>query len=144
MIDSFQGDNRFLSNFWPVPIVFEGVMYNSVEHAYVAAKSLDPEFRQRIAASVKPGEAKRLGRGVSLRPDWEDVKLVLMEGFLRQKFAEPNLTETAYLAEKLLATGEQELVEGNHWGDTFWGVCKGVGDNNLGKLLMKIRADLRA
>ena len=84
-----------------------------------------------------PGEAKRMGRQVTLRKDWEDVKISVMEKGLRMKFAIPELRD------KLLATGEEELVEGNWWGDTCWGVCKGVGANNLGKLLMKIREESR-
>lgn len=73
-----------------------------------------------------------------MRSDWEEVKLGVMEGLLREKFSDPELRR------KLLATGERELVEGNDWGDSFWGVCAGRGKNHLGRLLMKLREELRA
>lgn len=137
MIDRFSGDYRFLSNFWPVPVEFEGVVYPSTEHAFQAAKTLDVAVRRDIAGTKKPGEAKQLGRALALRPDWEQVKLDVMEEVLRCKFA----PGTA-LAEKLAATGAQDLIEGNTWDDCFWGICRGQGTNHLGRLLMKIRAEL--
>ena len=135
-IDSFQGDFRFLSNFYPCPVVLEGVLYSSVEHAYVAAKSSDPAFRAQVARTEGANAAKKLGRKVKLRPDWEQVKVSVMESLLRQKFS-----FGSDLAMRLQSTGKAELVEGNWWGDTFWGVCKGRGLNTLGKLLMKVRQD---
>lgn len=137
-IESFLGEYRFLSNFWPAPVEFEGIFFPSVEHAYQAAKSLDVEERRRIAAIVKPGDAKRAGRAVALRPDWEQVKLRVMEECVRYKF-----THQAELREKLLATGDTELIEGNTWNDRFWGVCDGQGENHMGRILMKVRAELR-
>lgn len=131
----FQGEYRWLSNFWPVMVSLDGVDYPSVEHAYQAAKthlSLRDPFRHCSA-----GQAKRLGRTVKMRADWEQVKVSTMRSLIKQKFA-PG-TE---LGEKLKATGDMQIVEGNHWGDVFWGVCKGRGQNQLGQLLMGIRADL--
>lgn len=136
MIDSFTGDHRFLSNFWPCRVEFDGQVYTSVEHAYVAAKVLDPVVRDLIKNCATAGQVKRLGRKLPLRADWEAVKLSVMESLIRQKFNDPGL------GSRLKATGEQELVEGNHWGDTFWGVCDGVGQNHLGKLLMKVRNEI--
>lgn len=138
MIDSFQGEHRWLSNFWPAVVLFEGETYPSVEHAYVAAKTLDLELRREIRTVNSPGSVKRIGRGITLRPDWEAVKLEVMEHLLREKFKDPTLRS------QLIATADQELVEGNHWGDTFWGVCRGVGQNNLGRLLMKIRSEVQS
>ena len=85
-----------------------------------------------------PGKAKRLGRKVTLRPDWEQIKTYTMLLLLRIKFSDENL------ATKLLETGEQKLIEGNSWGDCFWGVCDGVGENHLGKLLMQVREELKS
>lgn len=103
----------------------------------IKLRRLDPEERAAIRLCCSPGEAKRLGRKATLRLDWEKVKLTIMEDLLRQKFAWKELKE------KLLSTGDEELVEGNTWSDTFWGVCNGKGENHLGKLLMKIREELK-
>lgn len=134
-IDSFQGAYRFLSNFWPAKVVLDGAEYSSVEHAYVAAKTTNKTARNDIA-DMTPGQAKRYGRTLKLRPDWEKIKLTVMEDLVRQKFKHPNL------ARLLQATDDAELVEGNTWGDTFWGVCKGQGQNHLGKILMRVRSEL--
>ncbi len=135
MIDSFRGNYRFLSNFYPVQFEWEGEKWPSVEHAYQAAKCRDKQQRTLFLQGTA-GEAKRLGRRVEVREDWEEVKLPIMEALLRIKFA-----GGASLADKLLATGEEELQEGNTWGDRFWGTCNGEGQNHLGKLLMKIRKE---
>jgi ribA/ribD-fused uncharacterized protein len=138
-IDSFEGDYRFLSNFYPAETVFEDLTYPTSEHAYQAAKSLDPAERQKIALAATPAEAKRLGRAVSpLRSDWETAKFDVMERCLRDKF-----TRHADLREKLIATGNAELIEGNTWNDRVWGVYQGQGENHLGRILMKVRAELR-
>ena len=140
MIDSFSGENRFLSNFYDAPVLLDGVLYPTTEHAYQAAKCLDDAERGRmLAANLTPGQCKRWGRSVKIREDWEQVKIPIMYMLLRQKFKPGSV-----LAAKLLATYPQELVEGNTWSDTFWGVCKGVGKNHLGDLLEKIRFDLWA
>jgi N-glycosidase YbiA len=137
MIDRFDGEYAFLSNFWSSPITLDGITYPTVEHAFQAAKAINPPERQRIAALPTPGAAKRAGRKVAIRPDWERVKVGIMEDLVRRKFADPEL------AGKLLATGEEDLVEGNTWNDRFWGVCRGSGRNELGKILMRVRAELR-
>ena len=99
-------------------------------------KTLDINKRRAIANASTPGLAKKMGRSVSLRPDWEDIKDdVMLEGLYR-KFTNDEL------AEWLLDTGDEELVEGNWWGDRYWGVCNGIGQNKLGKLLMKVREEL--
>ncbi len=114
-IDKFRGEYKFLSNFWVHNVYLEGRVYPSVEHAYQAAKTLHSEERSVIAQCASPSKAKKLGRQVTLRPDWEVVKLSIMHNLVRCKF------QSEGLAGKLLATGEDVLVEGNWWGDTFWG-----------------------
>jgi ribA/ribD-fused uncharacterized protein len=135
-IKSFSGDYSFLSNFYVSPVTFEGETYPSVEHAFQAAKSLDPIIRERIRTATTPGIAKKLGRAIKhLRLDWEQVKLDVMLTLLRAKFQNVNLVR------QLLATGGANLVEGNTWNDHFWGVCNGEGKNHLGRLLMQVRQE---
>lgn len=136
-ITSFHGANRFLSNFYYAPIEFEGAVYPTLEHAFQAAKTTDPTQRLPFQQATHPAEARRLGRRIALRKDWEAVKIQIMEQLLRQKF-------TAYpaLGKALVMTAGQELIEGNAHGDTFWGICRGQGQNWLGRLLMKIREEI--
>ena len=109
--------------------------FPSVEHAYQAFKSLDPIDWDMFSRMKTPGMAKRQGRCIIMREDWDDVKVSFMSGFLQQKFLDPELKQM------LLDTGTQTLIEGNTWNDTFWGECPiGNGKNTLGKLLMDIRA----
>ena len=135
MIKSFSGEYRFLSNFYPVEVVLDGVTYPTVENAYQAAKTLDLEKRKEFI-DVLPGFAKRLGQRLELRPDWGGVKLNIMQRLNEQKYMRPDLRE------KLCDTYPQDIVEGNTWGDTFWGVCEGKGSNHLGQILMTIRMQL--
>lgn len=137
MIESFTGQYRFLSNFYPCPVEFEGISYRTVEHAFQAAKTHDLLYRTFIENAETPAKAKRLGRKAPLRENWEEVKIDVMHDLLREKF------EHFELAMSLLSTGDEELVEGNWWGDTFWGKCNGFGANHLGHLLMEIREELR-
>lgn len=136
-IKGFFGAYRYLSNFAVAKIRFNGILFPSVEHAYVAAKTTDPK-KQRFVAHIEfPGEAKQYGKRLVLRPDWDTVKFEFMREFLIQKFIqEPYQT-------KLLNTGDAYIEETNYWDDQVWGVCNGVGENNLGKLLMKIRKGLQ-
>ncbi len=134
MIDKFQGEYRFLSNFYPSPIMMFGEEYPTVEHAFQAVKTCVTSQREEIRNALTPGDAKRLGRTVSMRPNWEDTKLEAMKMLAYSKFVTHPL-----LAEKLRATGTAELIEGNTWGDKFWGVCDGEGENHLGRILMAIR-----
>lgn len=136
-ITEFHNQYRFLSNFYSSPVQYEGHEYRTVEHAFQAAKTLNAKERQAIARCPMPYEAKRKGQTVKLRADWEIIKLAVMEELLREKFRD------AELRAKLLATGDAELIEGNHHGDRFYGVCNGAGENHLGLLLAKIRRDLR-
>lgn len=134
MISSFRDEYFFLSNFYPVEIKLDGIVYPNAEAAFQAQKTLDVEERRKFSMLKNPVQAKRLGRKVKLRDDWEEVKLEIMTEIVSQKFL-----QHPHLIEMLLQTGDEELVEGNKWGDRFWGVCKGKGENHLGKILMKIR-----
>lgn len=137
MINTFDGKYRWLSNFWPSVVELDNAMYASVEHAYQAAKTLDESWRVKLTKpTLTAAGAKKIGQRVPMREDWEDVKIGVMRDLLVQKFT--NLT----LRQALIDTKGEELVEGNWWGDTFWGVCKGKGRNELGKLLMEIRDEL--
>jgi ribA/ribD-fused uncharacterized protein len=131
MINDFRSDHAFLSNFY----AHGGQL--TAEHIYQAMKTENIGDQIAILSAKTPGQAKRLGQKVTLRKDWEEIKLLVMEAILVMKFT-PGTMEH----DLLLATGDEELVEGNTWGDTFWGVCRGKGENHLGKLLMKIRDDL--
>lgn len=134
MINKFQKENRFLSNFWMCTVNWEAIDYPSSEHAFVAGKTLNLVRRREISFIETPGEAKQYGRQLKLRDDWDEIKNKVMYSILLCKFYQ-NLD----LLEQLMATGSQKLVEDNTWGDTYWGVCNGVGHNYLGKLLMLIR-----
>ena len=141
-IMGFEGEYRWLSNFWWSPITVTGMKYQNVEGAYQAAKTIN--IANRITFSdMTGGQAKRAGRNVILRPDWDFVKLEIMELCLRAKFM-----TYKDLAEKLIATGSVDIIELNTWGDTTWGQIEAkdgslIGDNLLGKLLMNIRSDIR-
>lgn len=144
MINQFEGGYEFLSNFYEVPFRWRGNEYPTVEHAFQAAKTLDPVKRQEIANARTPGIAKRLGRSVHLRPDWEEVKEEIMYECVSAKFH-----QNVGCALALLATGDEELVEGTLWCDNEWGDCKCPkcvnikGKNKLGKILMRVRKELR-
>lgn len=143
MISSFSGKWAGLSNFAPVVVEFEGRLYPSVEHAFQAAKTLDPSLREQIAQASTPGRAKQLGRRASLRPGWDQMRIDVMRELLEKKFATP--TYKALLE----ATGDEDLVEGNDWHDRFWGAVwltsenDWDGENHLGRLLMTIRRGKR-
>lgn len=134
-ITQFDGDHRFLSNFYGVAVTYNGIRFLNNEAAYQAQK--EPE-RALEFADLPPNKAKRLGRKVTMRPDWDKVKDQIMYELNQMKYAEPHMRT------KLLATGDRELIEGNHWNDRYWGVCNGTGQNKLGKILMRIRNELRA
>ncbi|MHA1751693.1 MAG: NADAR family protein [Candidatus Helarchaeota archaeon] len=137
IIKRFSGKYSFLSNFYPCKIIYENICYPSVEHAYQASKTLDINLRKEIASQKTPALAKKLGRAIKLRSDWDRVKLSIMETLVRLKF-----TTNEELKKKIIELENCILIEGNTWGDTFWGVYNGNGKNHLGKILMKVRDDL--
>lgn len=136
-INSFSGEYAFLSNFYKEPVEWEGITYPTVEHAFQAAKNFDRKYREQVRDAKTPGDAKKLGRATTLRPDWEAIKLDVMTILVTRKF-----TSNAKLAMRLVKTSGHELVEGNDWGDTVWGVVNGEGTNLLGKILMTVRDEL--
>lgn len=134
-ITSFTGPYRYLSNFYIEP---DGTC---VEVEYQAAKHIDyprsPQSAQSVLSlfdGLGPSNARRLGRTLPLRPDWDRIKLDIMFSLVCEKFV-----DHGHLGRALLDTGDEELIEGNHWHDTYWGVCDGVGENHLGKILMRVR-----
>lgn len=138
-IESFEKEFAFLSNFYHSPIeCSDGLTYPTAEHAFQAMKTTNLELRKKIAAARTPGKAKRMGRRLALRPGWDDMKLEVMYEIVRVKFFSSRILKI-----QLLATGNRELVEGNYWHDTFWGVCNGQGENHLGKILMRVREELQ-
>jgi|SRR5579872_2338846 len=132
-IESFKDQYAFLSNFYPVEIEYQGIEFPSVEHAFQAAKSMSLAER-RLFLGITAGAAKRLGRTVKLRDDWDIAKVYVMRELLFLKFQQIGFKEL------LLSTGDALLVERNDWGDTYWGICNGSGQNTLGKLLMELRS----
>lgn len=149
MINAFRGKYDFLSNFYvgvnPI-YTSSGLPGKTLEHAYQAEKAQDKLDQLMVLAAETPAKAKEAGRRVQLSPNWEYDKVDIMARLLQQKFADdPDLRA------RLLATGDDELVEGNTWGDMFWGVdlkpnskTFGYGANMLGILLMDLREDLRS
>ena len=142
MIDNFSGEYDFLSSFYLARVKDRDydIQYPSVEHGYQAQKTMVYAGRVEIAHLSTPGKAKRAGQRLALRVDWEEVKTGVMYMLVRQKFQDP------VLAAKLIATGDQELREGNYWHDQYWGDCtcpkhKDVpGENMLGQILMTVRS----
>ena len=137
-VKSFRGEFGFLSNMYQATFEWDGRTYQCSEAAFQSAKTLDPAERDEFSAMTGV-VAKRAGRKVKLRGDWERVKLAVMEEVLRAKF-----TQNPELLQKLIDTGDRELVEGNRWHDSYWGVdlMKGEGENHLGRLLMQLRSEL--
>lgn len=133
VIDSFKKDYRFLSNFH-----VDEIHIISVEHKYQAAKATNIKDYQKIMRCPLPRDAKRESKTIAMRPDWNDIRLTIMEQCLIEKFS------LAHLAIRLLETEDAHLIEGNTWHDCFWGVCQcdrcgNQGKNHLGRLLMKTR-----
>ena len=135
---TFRGKYFFLSNFYPTKIWIDGMLYPSAEHAFQALKCARGEDRIAISVCRSAKEAKKAGRQVQMRADWEDVKVDVMHRILSAKFS-----QNATLLAMLIDTSNEELIEGNCWGDTYWGVCQGEGQNALGKLLMQVREELK-
>lgn len=136
-ITSFKGQYQFLSNFKPAEITYDNMQWRSVEHAYQAAKTDLLNEKLHIQSLECPVWAKRAGKKVHVKQRWNSIKLAVMTELVWIKF-----DTHKNLQEKLIATAPRELIEGNWWGDDYWGVCTELGQNNLGKILMKKRAQL--
>lgn len=133
-INEFKNEYAFLSNFYPCKVNILGRTYPSAEHAYQALKTNDMAKRQEIANAPTAKEAKAIGRKLTLRPNWDNERLPIMDLVVTAKFH-----QNSDLKKKLVDTGDAELIEGNYWRDNFWGVFQGKGENNLGKVLMGVR-----
>jgi ribA/ribD-fused uncharacterized protein len=143
-ITKFEGEYAFLSNFYESPLWYNGKLWPTVEHAFQAAKCMNSSDYDKIYTAATPGEAKRLGRRCTLIPNWDHIRVNVMRECLLMKFLGNDEMLT-----RLLNTGDEELVEGNTWNDTFWGCTRNndgswKGNNMLGKLLMEIRENYRA
>jgi N-glycosidase YbiA len=136
-ITTFRAQYWFLSNFFPCSVEYEGQLYPHSEAAYQAAKcARDADKLLFTAPDLTGAHAKKLAKIIVVREDWDSIKLQVMEEILRLKFAQPMLKKLLQQTESL------EIEEQNYWGDRYWGICQGVGENHLGKLLMKIRSEL--
>lgn len=134
-IKQFRGKYGFLSNFWRCPVILDGCTYPSAENAYQALKCVHNADRKLFQdPTCFPSKAKRLGRKVQIREDWDSIRLEAMRMVIEAKFY-----HNQDLAQKLMDTGNAELVEGNTWNGTFWGECQSIGENHLGKILMEVR-----
>jgi len=143
-INNFRGEYDFLSNFFRHPFAWRDIEWQTSEHAFQAVKTTTMEEFEYVKNADSPAKAKRRGREIRCREDWEQIKEAAMLDILRAKFA-----PESWLASKLVATGSAELIEENKWHDNVWGVCfcpkcaKKKGRNLLGKTLMQIRAELK-
>lgn len=141
----FRNEYAFLSNLYPAPITIpirlhpdkptEYLQFSCVEAAFQGLKDFS---RIREFTKLNGAEAKKLGRNVHLRPDWQEVKVWYMERLIHIKFA-----QHPELQEKLLDIPKNvPIVEHNTWSDTFWGVCNNTGENHLGRILTEKRDKL--
>lgn len=139
MIKEFKGEHRWLSNFAPCYVELDGQMYLSVEHAYQSSKSDDPNWKEQCTLETNPVEIKRQSKNIILRKDWDDVKDDIMMKCLIEKYDQEPYKQ------RLLDTKNEEIQEGNWWGDEYWGVSlkTGKGQNKLGKMIMEIRKELK-
>lgn len=128
----------FLSNFHPSTISFEGSLYATVEHAYQASKTFDADCRRLIRVASTPNDAKRLGRSLTLRSDWDVIKVPTMRSLIKEKFKNP------FLRHLLVSTRDLKLINENRWNDKFWGMVNGIGENWLGKILEEVRSEIKA
>lgn len=139
MINNFRGKNYFLSNFYNAPVTYDGCNYLNNEAAFQSAKLKDKGLRNCFS-NLQPNDAKKLGRKIELREDWESIKFGVMREVIRCKF-----NQNPDLVKKLIGTGNEELIEGNTWHDNTYGNCSCekckniVGKNVLGKILMEER-----
>lgn len=143
MITKFEGKYSFLSNFYAAQTIYDGLRYSTSEAAYQAAKTMNKDERVEVLMACTPDDAKHLGRRVTIRPDWEEIKDNVMYEIVKSKF------QNKGLAAKLLKTGDEQLCEGNYWHDNYWGACECpkckmlLHRNQLGKTLMKVREELK-
>lgn len=136
-VNSFRGQYAFLSNFYEADVTYQGLTFHSNEAAFQAQKATNEVIRASFC-DKSASDAKRLGRNIVLRRDWDDVKVSVMKDLVEAKF-----DQHPELAARLLATGDAYLEEGNTWGDRVWGTVNGSGRNLLGQILMETREKIR-
>ena len=136
IINQFRNEYRWLSNFWKAQFILDKKTWMSVEHWYQANKSPDPKIGNAIRQLPSPSNAKKMGQELVLRDDWGKVRDEVMYEGVFAKFS-----QNPYLCQRLVDTGDAVLIEGNTWGDTYWGICKDVGQNKLGHILMRVRGE---
>jgi len=134
MIQSFRGKYLFLSNFYMVPVFYDGIIYPSSEHAYQAAKTTNQILRKKISKLSTPSEAKAEGKKLKIRKNWDEIKIAVMRNILLEKFVAND-----DLRKRLIRTEDHDLIEGNNYGDVFWGMTETGGRNELGISLMWVR-----
>lgn len=139
MIKEFKNQYFFLSNFYEYPIYYNKLVFCNAEAAFQAQKVINKKDQYKFI-NLNASQARKLGKTVQLRKDWEEIKDNVMYEIVKRKF-----TINKELQQKLLETKEEELVEGNWWHDTYWGVDSktGIGQNKLGKILMKVREEVK-
>jgi ribA/ribD-fused uncharacterized protein len=133
----FKDEHEFLSNMHRCLVMYDDHLFRASEIAYVYMKCADPEQRHQVTLIEDPYKAKKFGSTILLREDWEEIKIKVMHGIVLEKFKQNN-----NLRKRLLLI-EGEIVEENWWNDTFWGVCRGIGENHLGNILMLVREQLK-
>lgn len=139
MIKEFKNQYFFLSNFYEYPIYYNKLVFCNAEAAFQAQKAMNEKDQYKFI-NLNASQARKLGKTVQLRKDWEEIKDNVMYEIVKRKF-----TINKELQQKLLETKEEELIEGNWWHDTYWGVDSktGIGQNKLGKILTKVREEVK-
>lgn len=139
-INYFRGEYGWLSNFRKVDISINGITYSSIEHAWLSFRADDEEWKRLCSdEEYEAKHLKKISKHFPLPQTFMDNRDDIMKSLLIQKYTqEPFKT-------KLLETGKREIIEGNYWNDTYWGVDlkTGIGENNLGKYIMEIRTILQ-
>lgn len=140
----FQGENRYLSNFYLTDIIYKSKVYGSSEHLYQSLKMKNPDDAEKVRTAFSAGRAKTLGGSLPMRDNFDEIKFDIMYYVVKLKF-----TGNVDLMEKLINTGDAFLEEGNTWHDNYWGNCscskcaRKPKLNNLGRILMIVRQELR-
>lgn len=143
-IKRFRDEYHFLCNFEIANVEYKGLTYSNNEAAFQAQKTPYETIKLGFT-TMNPAESKVSGRKLHLRPDWDEVRDQIMYEIVLAKF-----TQNPDLKAKLLATGDEEIIEGTTgWHDNYWGNCECInckdipGQNHLGQTLMRVRQELQ-
>ena len=138
IIKEFRGKYSFLSNFYSAKVAYRGITYDNNESAFQAQKCPN-EVQKKQFCGITPNIAKRKGRDVHCNiAEWNSKRDSVMFDIVFLKFL-----QNKHLLERLLDTGDAILIEGNTWGDRYWGVVGNTSRNKLGEILMEVRWKLR-